>query len=183
MRRNPGRTWRLGKSLLEATFPATRHDDILWTIKMHSTAPSFQAVPGELDGMALSGSGSRALHVRQRVMEAYVRQWAVCEFAVADLGTRFPFDAAHIKQSPASGPGEIRNGLAPSALIHKAFDEGVFTLLPEDLTEAVATGLSGRGGLRRVLRRLNGRLLRVKLVADGTLAVFLLFRCLAVLLG
>ena len=117
---------------------------------MHSNAPSFQAVPDELDGLALTGSGSRAPHVRQRVMEAHVHQWAVCEFAVVDLGTRFALDPAHIKRSLASWPNEIRNGLVLSALHHKVLDEGVFTLLPENLRAAVATGLSGRGGLRRV---------------------------------
>ena len=45
LRRNPGRAWRFAKSLLEADFPATRHDDILRSIRMHSAAPNFQAIP------------------------------------------------------------------------------------------------------------------------------------------
>ena len=45
LRRNPGRAWCLAKSLLEADFPATRHDDILRSIRMHSAAPNFQAIP------------------------------------------------------------------------------------------------------------------------------------------
>ena len=160
LRRDPGRAWRIAKALLEAHFPATRHDDILRAIKMHSAAPSFQAMPGELDGMDLSVSGSRALDFRQTVLEAYGRQCAVCEFAVADMGTRFALDAAHIKWPQASGPDEIRNGLALCALHHKLFDEGVFTLLPEDLRVAVAKGLSGRG-FDEWLGRFDGRRMRV----------------------
>ena len=45
LRRNSGLAWRLAKSLLEAHFPATRHDDILRAIRMHSAAPNFQAIP------------------------------------------------------------------------------------------------------------------------------------------
>ena len=45
LRRNPGRAWRFAKSLLEADFPATRHDDILQPIRMHLPAPNFQAIP------------------------------------------------------------------------------------------------------------------------------------------
>ena len=45
LRWDPGQAWRLAKSLLEAHFPATRHDDILRSIRMHSAAPNFQAIP------------------------------------------------------------------------------------------------------------------------------------------
>ena len=165
LRRDPGRAWRIAKSLLEAHFPATRHDDILRAIKMHSAAPSFQAVPSEFDDMALSGSGSRALQFRQRVLEAYGRQCAVCGFAVADTGTRFALDAAHIKWSQARGPDEIQNGLALCALHRKLFDEGVFTVRTEDLRVTVANGLSGRG-FDEWLGRFDGRRMRVTPSAD-----------------
>ena len=45
LRRNPGLARRLAKSPLEAHFPATRHDDILRSLRMHSAAPNFQAIP------------------------------------------------------------------------------------------------------------------------------------------
>ena len=171
LRWDPGRAWRIAKSLLEAHFPATRHDDILRAIKMmHSAAPSFQALPSELDDMALSGSGSRTLQFRQRVLEAYGRQCAVCGFAVADMGTRFALGAAHIKWSQASGPDEIRNGLALCALHHKLFDEGVFTVRPEDLRVTVVNGLSGRG-LDEWLGRFDGRHMCIPSAASVVLRV------------
>ena len=160
LRRNPALAWRLARSILEAHFPATLHDDILRATGIEPVISPFQETPANLDAYVQARRRRRDAMFRQRVLWAYGSQCAVCRFAVRDREIPCALEAAHIKWHQARGPDEVANGLALCALHHRLFDGGVFTLLPGDYRVAVADVASGEG-FEEWLGRFAGLRLRV----------------------
>ena len=81
---------------------------------------------------------------RKKVLSAYEHQCAICSLSIRFGNKPIGLDAAHIRWHRASGPDEVRNGLALCALHHRLFDYGAFTLTP-DLTVEMSAFVTGQG--------------------------------------
>ena len=65
---------------------------------------------------------------RHRVLRAYQRRCAICDFDVRVEDQLLGLEAAHIMWHAAGGPDQVPNGLALCALHHKALDLGAIGL-------------------------------------------------------
>ena len=117
--------------LIEAHFPPTRHDEIMYKVGIVSEFSIFRR-------RVRDSSFGRS------VLEAYGYQCAVCAFAVRLDNEPLALEGAHIKWHRARGPDSIKNGLSLCVLHHRLFDRGAFTL-SFDQRIVVAKSLSGRG--------------------------------------
>ena len=108
-------TFEIVRSLLNAHFPPSLHEDIL------------QAVGIELPLQAFD-TRMRLSNFRRNVLRAYEYRCAVCGFDVKLRNTPIALDACHIQWQTAGGPDEAMNGLALCVMHHKLFDRGAFTL-------------------------------------------------------
>ena len=108
-------TFEIVRSLLNAHFPPSLHEDIL------------QAVSIELPLQAFD-TRTRPSNFRINVLRAYEYKCAVCGFDVKLRDTPIALDACHIQWQTAGGPDEAMNGLALCVMHHKLFDRGAFTL-------------------------------------------------------
>ncbi len=136
----------LARSLLDANFPQSVHEDIL------------QAV-----GIDLEESGrdrnARDPDFRERVLRAYEFRCAVCNFDIRLGRSYLALEAAHIKWHQAGGPDIEKNGLALCAIHHKMFDLGAFTLT-ESLDLVVSERAHGNTGFDLWLMAFHGRPIR-----------------------
>ncbi len=103
------------RSLLDAHFPHSYHEDIL------------QAVDIELPLQAFD-TRTRPSNFRKDILRAYEYKCAVCGFDVKLGDTPVALEACHIKWQKAGGPNDAVNGLALCVMHHKLFDRGAFTL-------------------------------------------------------
>ena len=108
-------TYEIIRSLLDAHFPPSLHEDIL------------QAVGIELPLQAFD-TRTRTSNFRKNVLRAYEYKCAVCGFDVKLGDSPIALDACHIRWQKADGPDEAVNGLALCVMHHKLFDRGAFTL-------------------------------------------------------
>ena len=122
---------QLARSLVDAHFPTTLHDEILQAVGIDA-------------GFQQSRRRRRDSSFRDAVLRAYGYRCAVCHFAVRLNDVPIALDAAHIKWHRARGPDEVRNGIALCSLHHRLFDKGAFTL-SQDRSVAVAKTASGSG--------------------------------------
>ena len=67
---------------------------------------------------------------RQRVLDAYARQCALCQLRHAEL-----LEAAHIREDSDGGEPIVPNGVAMCAIHHKAFDNAVLGIRPDYVIE------------------------------------------------
>ena len=164
--RDPELAWRIAKSLAEAHFPGTLHDDIFRSMGIEigvfdQEDPETRHVPDQVrepDVFEEYRRRRRDSTFSRAVMDAYDSRCAVCEFAVRVEDTPVALDAAHIKWHGAGGPPEIPNGLALCALHHRLFDYGVFTVLG-NLEIRVIRNASGQG-FPESLGRFDGKLMQ-----------------------
>ena len=105
----------IASSILEKNFPSSIHEDILQAIGL-----DFETDIGM--------KKRRDPHFRDRILNAYENQCAVCGFNVRVGNALVALEAAHIKWHQAGGPDREENGIALCALHHKLFDRGAFTL-------------------------------------------------------
>jgi putative restriction endonuclease len=70
-------------------------------------------------------------YFRDKILNAYEHQCAVCGFNVRVGNSLVALEAAHIKWHQAGGPDTEENGIALCSLHHKLFDRGAFTLTKE----------------------------------------------------
>ncbi len=130
--------------ILNQYFPGTLHEDILAQV-----------------GLDLE-SGVKAIRspgFRNRVLQAYEYQCAVCGFNVRLGDTLVAVEAAHIKWHQYGGPDNEENGIALCSMHHKLFDKGVFTL-DRSLIFWVAEEAHGTSGFDEWLMRYHGRPIR-----------------------
>jgi putative restriction endonuclease len=114
---DPALVRRAAEVLLEATFPATLHDEILTELGFDMGAEGgwvFQA--------------RRDPTFRARVLLAYAFRCAVCDFHLQMDHAPLGLDAAHIKWKQVQGPDSVNNGLSLCTLHHRLFDRGAFTV-------------------------------------------------------
>ena len=166
LRNDPELARRVAKSLAEAHFPGTLHDDIFRSVGIEigtldhgdSEPRHFSDQVREIDGFVEYRRRRRDSTFSKAVLDAYDSQCAVCEFAVRVEDTPVALDAAHIKWHGAAGPSEISNGLALCALHHRLFDYGVFTML-DNLEIRVLRNAGGRG-FPESLGKFDGKFMR-----------------------
>ncbi|MCF8025686.1 MAG: HNH endonuclease [Desulfobacteraceae bacterium] len=128
--------------LLDDSFPATYHDDVLQAagINMEDTAARRIRDP----------------YFRDRVLRAYEYQCAVCGFNVRLGQALVALEAAHIKWHQAGGPDNEANGIALCSMHHKLFDRGVFTLTDDRIVQ-VSDLANGTAGFREWLMAFHGK--------------------------
>ena len=131
--------------LLEASFPASLHEDILAELGLPATGPATTT--------------RRDARFREMVLRAYEHRCAVCGYDVRFGQCDLALEAAHIKWCQARGPNEVRNGLALCAIHHKAFDRGAIGL-SDDLRVLVSSDLYGQGWASEWFLRLHDQSLR-----------------------
>jgi putative restriction endonuclease len=136
----------LANHLLEAHFPHSIHEDIL------------SAVGLAVDGYTTSRR-RRDPKFRERMMIAYERRCAVCNFDVRIGSVSIGLEAAHIRWHQAGGPDEETNGLALCSTHHKTFDLGAFTVDPTDGL-LVSEQVTGSSELDHILLRHHGQPVR-----------------------
>ena len=135
-------TYEIIRSLLDAHFPPSLHEDIL------------QAVGIELPLQAFD-TRTRTSNFRNNVLRAYEYKCAVCGFDVK-LGTSpIALEASHIKWKSHGGPSETVNGLALCVLHHKLFDLGALTL-SKQLEILVSDDAHGTKGFKEWLMDFHG---------------------------
>lgn len=131
------------RSLLDANFPPTLHEDIL-------DAVGIEMEPAELPQIPKARRRDPAF--RERVLLAYEYRCAFCGFDGQLLREAVAIDAAHIRWWAAAGPDEVANGLALCSLHHKLFDRGAVGIAT-DQTVAVSSHFISRSpsGVQLVL--------------------------------
>ena len=121
-------------SLVDAHFPATRHDEVLEAVGLAS----------RLERLVYFRRRPRDPAFSEEVLAAYKYQCAVCNFAVHMNGEYIALDAAHIKWHQAQGPDQVPNGLSLCSNHRCLFDSGAFTL-SHDFRIVVSTDAQGTG--------------------------------------
>ncbi|MBC8418365.1 MAG: HNH endonuclease [Desulfobacterales bacterium] len=143
---DPSAAEEIANDILEANFPASIHEDIL------------QAVGLDLE-LKTKEQKKRDPYFRDRIIQAYEHQCAVCGFNVRMGHTLVALEAAHIKWHQAGGPDTEENGIALCALHHKLFDRGAFTVSP-DLYIQVSDRAHGTHGFTEWLAAYHKKSLR-----------------------
>ena len=146
MKAHPEIAVELAQAILDGNFPNSIHEDIL------------QAVGLDLD-LDTAQKRKRDPYFRDRIIQAYEHQCAVCGFNVRVGNTLVALEAAHIKWHQAGGPDVEENGIALCALHHKLFDRGAFTI-SQDLTIQVSDQAHGTQGFQEWLTAYHGKSLR-----------------------
>jgi len=126
------------RAILDASFPATLHSDIL-------DAVGIDLEPAELAEVRVLGGSTRRRDpaFRERVLTAYEYRCAVCGYDGQLLREAVGIEAAHIRWWAAHGPDEVANALALCSLHHKLFDRGAIGLTPAH-SVAVSSHFIGR---------------------------------------
>ena len=150
---NPALLRQVVEVLLNDFFPPSLHEDVLRDVGLNATTPL-----GKLT-LTKSKNQRQVRGFRAAVLQAYESRCAVCEFDVRVDEVPIGLEAAHIKWHSASGPAQVRNGMALCVLHHKLFDSGLFTVLP-DLTVLVG-GLAVGNSAEESLNKYGGAVLRV----------------------
>ncbi len=133
----------IASAILEKHFPASIHEDILLAIGLDLESDT---------GM----KKRRDPHFRDRILNAYEYQCAVCGFNVRVGHSLVALEAAHIKWYQAGGPDREENGIALCALHHKLFDRGAFTL-SKDMKVMVSDRAYGINGFNEWLMAYHGK--------------------------
>ena len=131
------------RSLLDAHFPPSIHDDILQAVDIQLPSPTFEP-------------RARSSNFRISVLRAYEYRCAVCGFDVKLGDSPVALDACHIRWHRADGPDEEVNGLALCSLHHKLFDRGAFTL-SRQLEILVSDDAHGTTGFQEWLMDFHGQ--------------------------
>ncbi len=132
--------------ILNASFPASIHEDIL------------QAIGIDLEEIS-SRPTARDPSFRNRILQAYECQCAVCGFNVRIGDSLVALEAAHIKWFQAGGPDMENNGIALCSLHHKLFDRGAFTIT-QDMKLQVSEIAHGTTGFNEWLLAFHDREIR-----------------------
>jgi putative restriction endonuclease len=132
--------------ILNVSFPASIHEDIL------------QAIGIDLEEIS-SRPTARDPSFRNRILQAYEYQCAVCGFNVRIGDSLVALEAAHIKWFQAGGPDMENNGIALCSLHHKLFDRGAFTIT-QDMKLQVSEIAHGTTGFNEWLLAFHDREIR-----------------------
>ncbi len=143
---HPQETSKIALQILETNFPDSIHGDIL------------QAVGLEIEPEEIK-KRKRDPYFRDKILNAYGYQCAVCGFNVRIGNSLVGIEAAHIKWHQAGGPDSEENGVALCALHHKLFDRGAFTVTKE-MKIQVSDRAHGTNGFNEWLLAFHGKQLK-----------------------
>ncbi|MGH7813216.1 MAG: HNH endonuclease [Candidatus Binataceae bacterium] len=109
---------------------------------------------GKFEGFDASGERKQTLReafvrdgaFRDVVVRQYEYHCAMCDFRLGTPQGAYEAEAAHIIPKSKRGSDDPRNGMCLCGVHHWAFDEGVISVRPEDLTVIVATFLTQYAG-------------------------------------
>ena len=114
---NPQLVTEATRRLLDGHFPSTLHESILDAVGLSLTAHE-----------RVDERRARDPEFRQRVLTAYERRCAICDFDMRIEDSLVALDAAHIRWHARGGPDEVPNGLALCTFHHVTFDRGAIGL-------------------------------------------------------
>jgi len=134
---------QIAQDLLEKSFPASIHEDILSAVGLEYEIENIQR-------------SKRDPNFRKRILVSYEYQCSVCNFSVRLGNTLLALEAAHIKWHQAGGPDIEDNGLALCSIHHKLFDRGAFTL-SDSLIIEVSEQVNGATGCQEWLISFHGK--------------------------
>ncbi len=113
------------KMILDSNWPPSLHDSTMTAVGLDT---------GVLEGMVVFRKSTTAVRrdpkFREKVLKAYERTCAVCNFDLRLNDTLLDLQAAHIKWHSAGGPDSPTNGIALCGFHHKAFDRGAMGFKP-----------------------------------------------------
>lgn len=118
----------------------------------------LQAVGIDIDTTAGSAKG-RDPYFRDKILNAYEHQCAVCGFNVRVGDSLVALEAAHVNWHQAGGPDSENNGIALCSMHHKLFDRGAFTLTG-GMTLMVSENAHGTSGFNEWLMKYHGKVSR-----------------------
>lgn len=144
LRNHPSAVTDLALAILNEHFPGSIHQDIIDAVGLNLTV--LRQV--------------RDSAFRNKIMIAYERKCAVCNFNVQLGDTYIGLDAAHIKWKKAYGPDSEENGLLLCTMHHKLFDRGAFTL-NDKMEIMVSDQAHGTFGFKEWLMDYHGAKIRL----------------------
>lgn len=153
LKKSPDLGGRIVSEILYRSFPETIHQDILQAVGVD---PAIMVGSPEQAGKSRY---RRACEFRNRVLEIYEFQSAVCGLDVCLGGVPVGLEAAHIRWCTHGGPDTVDNGLLLCATHHKLFDLGVFGL-DSTYRLLVSQAAYGRQGFKDWLMRFHGNKIR-----------------------
>lgn len=131
----------LASKLIEDYWPGSIREDV-------AAAVGVDLTPGR------RADRKRDPDFRDKVLQAYNFQCAICGFDGRISSEVFGVEAAHIQARSlklGNGPDTVQNGMALCALHHKAFDYGAMSL-DTDLRVLVSANVSGSNAVSSLLR-------------------------------
>ena len=147
LRRHPELVSRAASQILSEHSPPSIHQDILDAVRL-AAGPATHGLdePMPRRGRKVREYTPRDPRFRMRVLEAYDKRCAVCEYDIRFGDRLLGLEAAHIRWHSHDGRDVVPNGLALCGVHHKALDLG-------------AMGLKSKGGGFRILisGRVRGR--------------------------
>jgi len=135
----------IASAILERNFPPSIHEDILQAVGLDLEFKEEKTI-------------NRDPYFRDKVLNAYEYQCAVCGFNIRVGNSLVALEAAHIKWHQAGGPDSEDNGVALCALHHKLFDRGAFTL-SDKMKIMVSDRAYGTKGFNEWLMSYHGKAL------------------------
>lgn len=104
--------------IIQENFPETYYLDIVEALNL--TDPS--------GSVYIQVRQRRDPEFRERILDAYERSCALCNYQIRKGDQLVGLEAAHIQWHAAGGPDTENNGLALCAVHHKLFDYGLFSV-------------------------------------------------------
>lgn len=153
LRSRPELVNTLAAQILERSFPASLHNEVLDAVGFPWTVVTRQR---------------RDPAFRDSVLRIYERRCAVCGYdgrlGAADLA----LEAAHVKWHAAGGPDSLDNGVALCSFHHVAFDRGAITI-DDEMCIQVSQHVVGHSEVELLLLRFVGAALRPPQAGTPTL--------------
>ena len=146
LHKDPSLLIRVGRALLETSFPETLHDDIAAQVGLNLAEPEAAVT------MVKVGKSIRQRDpvFRDMVLMAYEYRCAICGWD-GQIGTEsVGLEAAHVRWFAIGGPDSRDNGVCLCSLHHKLLDKGVIGITREH-TVAVSARFVGRSVVARQL--------------------------------
>lgn len=132
--------------LLEQTFPASLHDDILDAVGFPWIVEADRPL-------------RRDPAFRDAILRIYERRCAVCGYDGRLGSSELGLEAAHVKWHAAGGPDTLDNGLALCVFHHKAVDRGAIGL-DDERRIIVSQDVNGQSHVDDLILRFVGQPLR-----------------------
>ena len=157
LRSDPTLVIEAAQEILDGHFPESVHADIRDAV----------GIPENLRRRSELGKQTvrepRDSRFRHRVLRAYERRCAVCNFDVRVEDQLLGLEAAHIMWHAAGGPDTVPNGVAMCTFHHKALDVGALGLecADEGIRVLISSEVSGQGAGIRQLLDFRGARLRI----------------------